>query len=176
MYVHRIDVARKAVAIAMAVCGVGLVVCVWRDDYLSGTLRLEPGIWRWGASAFGIGVYACLVAAFAFVVEYLARPGAQIPFALRPFLVRALVIVATVLGTGIAATLAVGPGQGVGVSIGTTLALAAWREHGIARVFLAAIAITAFCLALWSAQSHEHRVEKGVKQTASSVELIACSR
>ena len=73
-YLKIIDNVKKVVAIAMAICGVGFVICARRDDYLRLTLRQEAGIWRWAGSAFGIGVLTCLVATIALVVEYLARP------------------------------------------------------------------------------------------------------
>ena len=57
-YFRRIDIARKAVAIAMAACGVGVVACVHRDDYLRETLRGGPGIMDVGM--LGVSERRCL--------------------------------------------------------------------------------------------------------------------
>jgi hypothetical protein len=152
MYAHRIDVTRKAVAIAMAVCGVGAVICIRRDDYLTGVLRYEPGIWRLGAKLFVCGIGACLIATVAFVIEYLARPTVLSPFPVRTFLVRVAIIV-TVVGVGTVLTgIAFGPAQGFGAMIGTFLLLAACREQHDIRTLLIVLAITVLGLTLLSTQ------------------------
>jgi hypothetical protein len=76
LYLKIINNARKAVAIAMIVCGVGFIICFNRNDYLTETLRRGPGIWAWASMAFGIGVLICLIATLALIIEYLARPPA----------------------------------------------------------------------------------------------------
>ena len=172
MYADRIDTARKAVAIAMAVCGAGLVVCVRQDDYLTGTLRCEPGIWRWGACTFGVGVSACSVATLALILEYLARPTPPSPFVWRSFFARATTVVVVIAGVGLALAFLVGPGQGIGAAIATTLLLAALREHGEARVGLAVVAAIALGLMLWSMlPANERRVEKGGVRRAAQLPL-----
>jgi hypothetical protein len=153
MYAARIDTARKAVAIAMAVCGIGAVVCIRQDDYLAGTLRYEPGIWRLGVWMFGAGVYACLVATSALVVEHLARPSVLCPFALRSYLARVSGILVAIITVGVSTTLAFGWSQGVGGVIGTILLLAALRERGSLRRPLAVSGTVVFGLILWSTQS-----------------------
>jgi hypothetical protein len=169
MSAHHIDVARKAVAIAMALCGVGMVVCVRQDDYLTGTLRQEPGIWRSCAYAFEIGVAASLVATFALVVEYLARPTASSHLGVGAFLLRLSVVTAVILGAGAAATVGLGFGQGIGTAIGAAFLFAAAREPGVARIVLMLSAAIVFGLIFLASQPPDERSEKGARQdTASS--------
>jgi hypothetical protein len=105
-YLKLIDNARKVVAIAMAVCGIGLVVCVNRDDFLRLTLRRESEVWAWGCWVFGAGILVCLVGTFALIVEYLARPAKPTPFALRLAFVRALLTSVVVVAIGLFMTFA----------------------------------------------------------------------
>jgi hypothetical protein len=153
MYVDRIDMARKAVVAAMAVCGVGAVVCIRQDDYLTGTLRYEPGMWRWGAWTFGIGVCACFVATFVLVIEYLARSAASDPVVSRPFLARLSALLLIVVAVGVLMTLGFGWAQGVGGVVGGILLLAALRERRGVRMLLAVLSSIVFGLTLWSTQS-----------------------
>jgi hypothetical protein len=153
MYADRIDVVRKAIAIAMAVCGVGLVVCIQRDDYLTGTLRYEPGIWRLGMWAFGSGVAACLIATLASVVEYLARPTAPTAFTLRSLFARSMIILVVLAAIGVSMAVFFGFPQGVGAVIGTILLLAALRERSMARAILAVLAAIVLGPTLLSTQS-----------------------
>lgn len=60
MYVKYIDRVRKAVAIVFTTCGAGVVICA--------NLRYETG-----ATVFGVGVAACVVAAIGLACEYLVR-------------------------------------------------------------------------------------------------------
>ena len=171
-----IDAARKAVAIAMAIFGVGLVVCIQRDDYLTGTLRHEPGIWRWGAWAFGSGIAACLLATFVLVIEYLARPVTPSRFVLRSFLMRASMVLIAIVGVGCVVAFVVGFGQRIGAAIGASLSLAALRERHEARVALAVLAAVAFGLTIWSAQSaNQHQDEKRAEQRAACPPQLAFS-
>jgi len=64
MYEKRINTARIAVAVAMGVCGAGMVVCA--------NLRREG----W-AVAFFFGVAGCLIVTVGLAVEYLARSWLQ---------------------------------------------------------------------------------------------------
>jgi hypothetical protein len=153
MYAHHIDVARKAVAIAMALCGVAMVVCVRQDDYLTGTLRQEPGIWRWGAGVFEIGVAACLIATLAFVVEYLARPTAPSVFTLRSLFVRSSTILVILAAIGVSIAALFGFAQATGAVIGTTLLLAALRERRMTRAIFAILAAIMLGATLASTQS-----------------------
>jgi len=73
-YLNRIDNARKAVAIAMAVCGLGYVVCVnyvhentWRSGYWG------PKTWLWAIQAFGAGSVVCLLVVVGLIGESLLR-------------------------------------------------------------------------------------------------------
>ena len=72
MYAKRIDTARKAVAIAFAVCGVAYVVCVRRLEWLE-AMRWDLRLWPWGCAAFGMGLIVCLIATFSLTVEALMR-------------------------------------------------------------------------------------------------------
>jgi hypothetical protein len=153
MYAHRIDVARKAVAIAMVVCSVGVVVCIRRDDYLTGTLKCEPGIWRSGANVFTYGILACLIATAALVVEYLARRAVLSSFSLQSFFVSASIILAIIVASGVLMTFGFGVAQGVGAVIGTILLLAAMRERREARAVLAVLAAVVLGPTLLSTQS-----------------------
>jgi hypothetical protein len=170
MYANRIDVARKAVAIAMAVCGLGLVVCIRQDDYLTGTLRREPGMWRWGIWAFGIGVAACLTATFAFVIEYLARPTAPTVFTLRVLFVRSLLIFVVIAAISFSMTLGFGAAQGVGAAIGAILLLAAIRERRAARAILAVLAVVVLGPTLLSTQS----AYQYARRNASEIVAAGC--
>jgi hypothetical protein len=152
-YLKLIDTARKTVAVAMAVCGVGLVICVNREDYLRLTLRRESGIWTWGCWVFGIGVLACLTATLALIVEYLARPAKPRLFTLRSLFVRSLLIVIAVVAVCLSMAFAYGPWQAIGAVIGTFLVLAAAREHRIVRVVLAILAAIMLGLTLLGTQS-----------------------
>jgi len=152
-YLKLINSTRKAVAIAMAVCGVGLVICINRDDYLRLTLRRESGIWAWGCWGFGIGVLICLTVAIALIVEHLARPAKPMPFTLRSVFVRSLLLLVAVISIGLFMTLAYGAGQAIGALIGVFLTLAAVREQNIARVVLAVLAAIILGLTLLGTQS-----------------------
>lgn len=152
-YMRRIDTARKAVAVAMAIFAVGVVVCVNRDDYLRLTLRGEPGIWTWGCWVFGIGVLACLTATLALILEYLARPAEPKPFTLRSMLIRSLSILAITVVVCFWMARAYGPWQAIGAVIGTFLVFAALREHASLRVSLAVSALIVFGLTLLGTQS-----------------------
>ena len=76
MYAKRIDTARKAVAIAFAVCGVAYVVCVRRLEWLE-AMRWDLRLWPWGCAAFGMGLIVCLIATFSLTVEALMRRFAR---------------------------------------------------------------------------------------------------
>jgi hypothetical protein len=167
MYVHRIDIARKVVALATAIFGVGAIVCIHQDEHWTGALRFAPGMWRWCAWVFAGGVCASVTAAFALVVEHLARPSTLSPFAVRPFLARALVIGAGV--AGVVALIAIGFGfvAGVIAAIGLLCLLAAGRQRGANRCALAVLAVLALALTLWAAQV-KPQPEKGAHPTTAS--------
>jgi hypothetical protein len=152
-YLKLIDSAKKAVAIAMAVCGVGLVICVNRDDYLRLTLRRESGIWAWGCWVFGIGVLVFLTVTLALIVEHLARPAKPKPFTLRSMLIRSLFILIIAVAVCFSMASAYGPWQASGAVIGTFLVLAAAREHRMARVVLAILVTIMLGLTLLGTQS-----------------------
>jgi hypothetical protein len=152
-YLKAIDTARKAAAVAMAVLGAAFVICVRRDDYLTGTLRWEPGIWAWGGRIFAIGVYGCLIATLGLLLEYLARPAKPWPFSLRWLFIRALLILITVTAVSLALGFAYGPGQAIGAAVGTFLLLAAMRERRMPRGVLASLAAVVLGLTLWGTQS-----------------------
>lgn len=171
MYAKWMDKARIVVAVAMAICGVGLVVCVRKDDYLTGMLRLEPGIWQWGVSVFGIGICTCLITTLAIVIEHLARPAELTPSALRSFFFRASIIAAIVVGAGVSAAIVLGPLQGFGTVVGVLLAIGAVRQHREARVLLAVMAALVFGLVVWSLQPSHCREKGGTQKTAYSRSL-----
>jgi hypothetical protein len=173
MYAHCTDVARKAVAIAMALCGVGMVICIRQDDYLTGTLEQQPGIWRWGAYAFEIGVAASLAATFALVVEYLARPTASSRQGVGAFLMRLSVVIAVILGAGAAATAGLGLGQGIGVAIVAAFLVAALRGSGVARIVLMLFAAIVFGLICLASQPRDEPSQKGARQDTASSPLPA---
>jgi hypothetical protein len=173
MCADRIDVARKVVAIAMAVCAVGLVVCIRQDDYLTRTLRYEPGIWRWGIGVFGSGVAACLIATLAFIVEHLARPTAPTVLTLRSLFVRLLIILMIIVAVGLSMAALFGYAQGAGAVIGTVLLLAALRERRMARTILAALAAIVLGLTLLSTQSAYQYARRNADEiVAAGCELL----
>jgi hypothetical protein len=148
-YVNLVHRIRKAVVIAMAVFGVGFVICTRREHYLTYILgEREAGIWTWGRWAFGIGVLACLVSPVAFIVEELARPAKPKPVALRPLFARSLLIMIAVLAVCLSTALACGPWQAFGAVIGTILSFAAVREHHMVRAILAVLAAIVLGLTL----------------------------
>ena len=151
-YLKLIDRVKKGVAIGMAICGPGLVLCVRRDDYLRLTLRQESGLWAWGVGVFGIGVLACLVATLALVVEHLARP-APLRFAMPSVFTRSLVILVTVGAVCLGMVVAYGIAQGIGATIGGFLVLAAVLNHGIARAIAAILAVILIGWTVLSTQS-----------------------
>jgi hypothetical protein len=136
-----IDTTRKAVAIAMAVFGVGFVVCIHLVNC------------PWAMRAFAIGVYACLIATLALIVEPLARPANSTPFSLRSLCVRSLLILLTVVAVGLTMAALFGPGQAIGAVVGIFLLLAAVREHNGLRIFLAVLAAIVFSWTLLDTQS-----------------------
>ena len=152
-YLRTVDCARKAVAIAMVIFGVGFGICVRRDDYLTGTSRQEPGIWAWGGKALGIGVLACLVAVLALIVEQLARPTDPKRIALRSLLIRALLITIAVVALCFSMALAYGAWHAIGAVIGTFFLLAAVRQHDTPRAILAVLAAIVLGLTLWGTQT-----------------------
>lgn len=139
-YLKAIDRARKAVAITMAVFGLGFGICSIRHEHLMQAAWREPGIWASGAKAFGIGVLACFAAVFALVLEHLARPAEPKPFALRSLFARFLLIVMAVVATCTAMAFAYGPFQAVSAVIGFLLLVAAVRERDELRIVLGALA------------------------------------
>ena len=69
-YLKFMDNTRKAVAIAMAVCGLSFAIAdANRHDYLAGTLRRDAGLWGLACQVFGYGVLACVTATLVLVVE-----------------------------------------------------------------------------------------------------------
>ena len=139
-YVKFIDAARKADAVAMAIFGIGYGICANRTDYLTETLRQEPGIWLWGRLVFGIGVLGCLIATLLLVVEGLARPVAPKPFTLRALLVRSLLIILGSTTVGVLMLTLFGVSHAIGAVTGVLLVLAAWREHRVGSYVLAVLA------------------------------------
>jgi hypothetical protein len=152
-YVRFIDNARKAVAIAMAVCGAGFVLCVNRDDFLRATLRRDSGIWGWGMPVFGIGVLFCLLATLAFIVEHLARPVRPTSFTLRSVLVRSLFIFLTVGAICLTMAVAYGSWQATGAVVVAFLVLAGVRQRDSARDICAFLATIALVLTIWGTQT-----------------------
>ena len=152
-YLKIINNAKKVVAIAIVIFGAGFIICVNRDDYLTETLRREPGIWAWGIWICGLGVIACLIATLALIVEFLARPISSASFKLRSVFIRSLFIVTASIAICLLVVITFGPWQAVGTMIGTFLLLAALREKNMARVVLAVLAMIALSLTLLSTQS-----------------------
>jgi hypothetical protein len=148
-YVKSIDNARKAVAIAMAVCGLGLVVSANRLHELeSPIVGEEPRIWQWGCAMFGCGVVGCLIATLALVVEFMSRPAIPKPFTWRSL--RVLVPVSVVFLAMIAAY---GFGQAIGAVIASIFLLGARRGRGWGRAVTAVLGAIVLGLIAWSTQS-----------------------
>lgn len=149
-YLKLIDAARKAVAVAMAVCGAGFVICANLDpghgtDFGPRTRLLGIG--------FVIGVYACLIAVLVLIVEHLARPAKPTPFMLRSVFVRASFILIAVVAICVLMATVYGHGQAIGAVAGTFLVLAAVREHYVVRAVLAVLAAIVIGLTLLGTQS-----------------------
>jgi hypothetical protein len=173
-YLKFIDNTRKAVVIAMAVCGAGLVICVHREDYLVETLRRKPGIWTFGMWVFLIGVYTCLIATLALIVEHLARPAKATSFFLRSLFVRSLFILTTVVAIYLLMDTAYGPGQAIGAVISIFLLLAAMRAHNTACTVLAILAAIMLGLTLMSTQStYQYALWHADEIVAAGCELMA---
>jgi hypothetical protein len=152
-YLRRIDRLRKAVAVAMLVCGVGFVLCTNLDNHHRITLRELPGLWTWGRGAFGIGVASCLIATIALVGEYLIRPYIAGPSGRQHFAVRSSLVLLAVSSICLWSGIVYGISQGVGVAIGAILVLASVREGGSARVALGSVSVVVLGLTVWSTQS-----------------------
>lgn len=152
-YLRFIDNTRKAVAIAMVVCGPLLILCARRDDFLRVTLRRDSGIWYWGCVVFGIGVWVCLILSLLLILEYLARPATSKPFTWRKLSARCVLIVIMSAAICYAVVIGYGVWQGVGAIISTLLILAAVRERGTLRAALAVSAIIALGLTVLGTQS-----------------------
>lgn len=152
-YTKFIDITRKIVAAAMAICGVGTVVCVHRDDHLRLTLRQDSGMWGWGVLVFEIGVLVCLGLTCALVIEHLARPIAPARHFLRSLFIRFMLIVLAVAALCRAMVAGYGAVQGIGAVFGTLVLLAAVRAHRTARVILAIVAAILLGLTLLGTQS-----------------------
>jgi hypothetical protein len=73
IYAKRVDAARKAVAIAFLVFGIGLVISAHGDDGRKTLYRWDLGWWPWAVWFFAIGCHACLAATAALIVEALTR-------------------------------------------------------------------------------------------------------
>jgi hypothetical protein len=145
-YLKWIDRLRKAVPITMAICGLGFVVCVNRDDFLRLTLRRDSGMWGWGCWVFGIGVLASLAVTLCLVVERLARSAAPAAFTLRSMFVRFVALLLAVVAVYTAMAMLYGHGQAAGAVLATMLVLIAvrvWKDYAtcVAVGFLAAVAI-----------------------------------
>ncbi len=152
-YLKFINNARKAVAIMMVVCGVAFIIFLKRYDYLCGTLRRDRGLWMWGTWVFGIGVAACLVAALAFIIEYVVRPVAPKPITLRSLFLRSLLTIITIAAICYSMIFAFGPAQGIGATIGTFLLLAALKKHNKRHYACAILAVIVLGLTLLGTQS-----------------------
>jgi hypothetical protein len=152
-YLKIINNARKVVAILMAVCGIGVVVCVNRDNYLTETLRREAGIWAWGKWAFGIGVLICLIATLTFIIEYLARPAAPKSITFRSLFIRSMFIIIVIAVVFYSMDIFCGLAQGIGATIGTFLLLAALKKDNPTRAVLAVLAVIVLGPTLLSTQS-----------------------
>jgi hypothetical protein len=152
-YLKIVNNARKAVAIAMVFCGAGFTICFNYNDYLTETLRREPGIWAWGAWAFRIGVLLCLVATLALIIEYLARPAAPKSIRFRSFIIQSMFITITIAGICYSMVISYGLAQGIGATIGTFLLLGALKKDNPARAVLAILAVIVLGPTLLSTQS-----------------------
>jgi hypothetical protein len=126
-YLKFINYARIAVAIAMAICGAGSVIFINRYEYFKYTLRREPGIWTWGALAFAIGVYACLIATLALIIEYVARPVAPRQITLRAIFLRSLFIIIAIAAIDYSMFIFFGIWQAIIATIGILMLLAALK-------------------------------------------------
>lgn len=58
-YLRFIDNVRRAVAIAMAVCGAGVVICAYRIQYLVEELKKDPGVWICWEAVLVVSVLVC---------------------------------------------------------------------------------------------------------------------
>ena len=152
-YLKIINNARKTVAIAMVVCGAGFVICYNRDDYLTLTLKREPGIWGWASLVFGIGVLISLIATLALIVEYLARPASPKSTILRSLFIRSALIIIAIAVVFCSMDNFYGLAQGIAAAVGTFLLLAALKNANPARAVLAACAVIVLGLTLLSTQS-----------------------
>jgi hypothetical protein len=172
-YLELVDRARKFVAISMVICGPGFAICNSQFDYVFRTLRREPGIWLWGCRVFGIGVLACLIATFALIVEYLARPAAPKSFTLRSVIVRSFLILIMAVAVCYAMNAGFGPEQATGTVVGILLGLAAARERRIVRAVLAVLAVIVIGLTFLGMQTkHQYMCRHADEIVAAAGELM----
>jgi hypothetical protein len=164
-YLRLVDNARKTVAIVMAICAAGLILCVGRDGDLQLTLGRDSGIWRWAIGACGIGIAACLVVTIALVIEYLARAPAPTSFTLRSLLFRSAVILLAVGGIGFWMGSAYGPEKGIGAMIGAFLLLAAVLERRPSRALLALLVLG---IVAWGTQSAYQYASRNADQIVAA--------
>jgi hypothetical protein len=152
-YLKVIDNARKAVAVALAVFGAGIVICSRHNVYVVEELKTTEGIWTWQTGVSAIGVCACLCATLALIIEGLSRPATPRPIAMRSLFLRSLLVSVGVLAISFAMGLAFGPSQGVGAFFGSLLLLAAIRSRDITRASFAVLAAIVLGPTLLSTQS-----------------------
>jgi hypothetical protein len=172
-YLKIIDNARKAVAITMGGCGLLFVLCVNRDDYLTETLRREPGIWAWGKWIFGIGVLICLVTTLAFIIEYLARPAAPNPIKFRSMFIRSLFIISIIAAIFYAMLIFYGFPQAIGATTGVIILLAAVKKVNPARAIIAVLAVIVLGLTLLSTQTtYQYACRHADEIVAAGCELM----
>src|SRR4051794_20955490 len=72
MYERRIDHARKAIAIAFLICGIGLVIAARQDDWHRYDAR-RTDLWSQAVAIFSFTLLACFVVTAGLVVERLIR-------------------------------------------------------------------------------------------------------
>jgi hypothetical protein len=73
MYAKGSEYARKAVAVAFLICGIGLIVSARREEWLRTVHRWDIGVWPFVRQFFELSLHACLAATTVLIVESLTR-------------------------------------------------------------------------------------------------------
>ena len=169
-YLKSIQIARKAVAIAMALCGAGCVICANLDpgpQTGSGSWAHRCSLW------FLIGISACVAAVAVLIVEHLARPARPKPFTFRSSFVRFLLILATAIAVGDSMAYVFGTWQAIGAVAGVFLLLSAVRERERRRLLSAFFAVIVLGLTVLSTQStYQYARRHADEIVAASRELM----
>ncbi len=149
-YLKLVQIARKAVAIAMAVFGAGLVICTNLDP----GPQVGPPSWaqRCGLGLL-VGICGCFAAAVVLIIEHLARPARPKPFTFSSLILRFWLILTAIFAIGDLIAENFGAWQAIGAMAAGFLLLSVVRERGRRRFLSACFAAVMLGLTILGTQS-----------------------